>query len=131
MKRKNFFLKVWENTTFRFTKANCWRMMGFYGCCFCSMFLMVMFIWMFFMPHSADVSTASVWGMLYLHFMMCVVGVAYAFLAVKNNKKAQLLDEAEAARQAYYAAPANTESELKKQRELWNKYLALSAEADR
>lgn len=131
MRRKNFFLKVWENTTFKITNANFWRMMGFYGCCFFSLFLMVMFIWMFFMPHSVDTSTADIWGVRYIHFMVCVVGVAYVFLAVKNNRKAHLLDEAEAARQAYCAAPANTESELAKRNELWNKYLALSAEADR
>ena len=86
---------------------------------------------MFFMPHSVDASTADIWGVRYIHFVVCVAGVAYAFLAVKNNRKAHLLDEVEAARQAYNVAPANTESELTKKDELWNKYLALSAEADR
>ena len=131
MRRKNFFLKVWENTTFKITNANFWRMMGFYGCCFCSLFLTVTFIWMFFMPHSVDASTADIWGVRYIYFVVCVAGVAYAFLAVKNNRKAHLLDEVEAARQAYNVAPANTKSELTKKDELWNKYLALSAEADR
>ena len=87
------------------------------------------------MPHSVDASTADIWGVRYIHFVVCVAGVAYAFLAVKNNRKAHLLDEVEAAWQAYWqaykAAPANTKSERAKQNELWNKYLALSAEAAR
>ena len=114
---------------FKITNANFWRMVGFYGCLAASALMAYSFVWMFFGARME--STADVWGVRYLQFLCLVAGVFYAYLARKNNHKAQLLDKAEAVCEAYYAAPDKTEAEREAKYALWNKYLALSAEADR
>lgn len=115
-----------ERINLKITYANCWRMVGFYGCVLFCGFLMVCFIWMFFMPLREDASVADFWGVKYLQFLCLVAAVAYGFLAKKNNQKAQLLDKVVVARQAYlYSEGSEKEKEM-----LWQEYCRLSAEAE-
>lgn len=78
------------------------------------------------MPLREPASMADFWGVRYLQFLCLVAAVVYAFLARKNNLKAQLLDAVVAARLAYlYSQGSEEEKEV-----LWQEYCRLSAEAD-
>lgn len=113
-----------KKINFKITSANFWRMLGFYGCVVASALMAYAFVWMFFGARME--STADVWGVRYLQFLCLVAGVAYAYLAKKNNQKAQLLDAVVAARLAYlYSQGSEEEKEV-----LWREYCRLSAEAD-
>lgn len=127
MNRKSFFLKVWKNTTFKFTNANCWRMIGFYGCAFFAVYLLVACVWMSFMPLREPVFSADYWGVKYLQFLCILASVAYAYLMVRNNQKAGLLDKAEVTRRAW----ENTPWDDPKKQSLWERYLKLCDEAER
>ena len=111
---------------FKITNANFWRMVGFYGCLAASALMAYSFVWMFFGARME--STADVWGVRYLQFLCLVAGVFYAYLARKNNHKAQLLDKAEEAYQAWASYFGGDTEELQRRSQA---YSELKAEADR
>ena len=115
---------------FKITRANFWRMIGFYCCVFFTLFLLVMFILMFEMPLREDASTVDFWSVRYIQLVTLVAAVCYAFLTKKNLERAHLLDDAEAALAAYNRAQCDVWVTEEEEHRLWDEYLRLNALAN-
>ena len=115
---------------FKISQANFWRMIGFYACSVCTVFLLIAFIWMFWMPLKENASTADFWAVRYIQFVTLIAAVCYAFLAKKNLERAHLLDAAQAALTAYEQSKYDVWITEEEEHHLWNEYLRLSALAN-
>ena len=111
---------------FKITRANFWRMIGFYCCFFFALFLLVTFVLLFEMPLREDASTVDFWGIRYIQFLALVAAGFYAFMAKKNLERAHLLDNVQTALCAYYRCNGTEEEH----RRLWNEYMRLNALAN-
>lgn len=111
---------------FKITRANFWRMIGFYACSVCTVFLLIAFIWMFGMPSS----TADFWAVRYIQFVTLIAAVCYAFLTKKNLERAHLLDAAQAALAAYERSKYDVWVTQEEEHRFWEEYLRLNALAN-